>query len=297
MCTICSPWINMLFVVAYTCILNLCSHRVIHNNYSFMMDDMFLYHASNFFERCLSYANSHMHIHIMMDDVYIYHAHNFFGLCLFCVGTHEYLSTSQSHELTKRALESNDDLGSHGLPFPPLTSRISSTWPSHGYGLFSITYSMPILLCSLCTICSFLCLCHAFLTHALHCTWWLILILVCVFASLVEIVLVIAMFLLRTIPMMILWSCFVFVLAICHVHCLCPLFCNHDMIDLIASHMLNNCSFPLCPIPMMILWSCFVFVFAICHVHCLYLLFALMTWLPWFTLVCCIFALLACTTW
>ena len=87
--------------VPYTCILNLCPHRVIHNNYSFMMDDMCLYHASNFFERCLSCANSHMHIHIMMDDVYIYHTHNLFRLCLFCVGTHEFLSTSQSHELTK----------------------------------------------------------------------------------------------------------------------------------------------------------------------------------------------------
>ena len=108
--------------VPYTCILNLCPHRVIHNNYPFMMDDMFLYHASNFFERCLSCANSHVHIHIMMDDVYIYHAHNFFGSCLFCVGTHEYLSTSQSHELTKRALESNDALGSHGLSFPLLSS-------------------------------------------------------------------------------------------------------------------------------------------------------------------------------
>ena len=84
---------------------------------------MFLYHASNFFEHFLSYANSHVHIHIMMDDVYIYHAHNFFGLCLFCVGTQEYLSTSQSHELTKRALESNVDLGSHGFSFPPLTWR------------------------------------------------------------------------------------------------------------------------------------------------------------------------------
>ena len=156
--------------VPYTCILNLYPHRVIHNNYSFMMDDMFLYHASNFFERCLSCANSHVHIHIMMDDVYIYHAHNFFGLCLFCVGTHEYLSTSQSHELTKRALESNDDLGSHGLSFPPFSSHISSTWPSLGYGLLSITYSMPILPCSLCMICSFLCLCHAFVTHALHYT-------------------------------------------------------------------------------------------------------------------------------
>ena len=59
----------------------------------------------------------------MMDDVYIYHTHNLFRLCLFCVGTHEFLSTSQSHELTKRALESNDDLGYHGLSFPPLSSR------------------------------------------------------------------------------------------------------------------------------------------------------------------------------
>ena len=33
-----------------------------------------------------------------------------------------YLSTSQSHELTKQALERIDDLGSHGLSFPPLSS-------------------------------------------------------------------------------------------------------------------------------------------------------------------------------
>ena len=131
-------------------------NHVEHNNYSFMMDDMFLYRASSFLEQCLSCANAHMHIHIMMDDVYIYHAHNFFGLCLFCVGTHEYLSTSQSHELTKRARESNDDLGSHGLSLPPLSSRIYSTCPSHGYGFLANTYSMPILPCSLCMICSFL---------------------------------------------------------------------------------------------------------------------------------------------
>ena len=128
------------------------------------------------------------------------------------------------------------------------TSRISSTWPSLGYGLLSITYYMPILPCSLCMICSFPCLCHAFVTHAFHYTWWLILLRAYVFASLVEILLVIAMF-------------------------------------------------ALCPMPMMILWSCFVFVLAICHVHCLCLLFAHMTWLPWFPLTCCIFAPLVCTTW
>ena len=59
----------------------------------------------------------------MMDDVYIYHAHTIFPLSLFCVGTHVYSSTSQSQELTKRALESNDDLGSRGLSLPPFPSR------------------------------------------------------------------------------------------------------------------------------------------------------------------------------
>ena len=87
-------------VLSHTC-YNLHPNHVEHNNYHCMMDDIFLYHAPNLFERCLSCANSHIYIHIMMDDVYIYHAHTFFGLCLFCVGTHEYLSTSQSHELTK----------------------------------------------------------------------------------------------------------------------------------------------------------------------------------------------------
>src|SRR5215216_3580977 len=109
-------------VVPHTC-YGLHLHHVEHNNYHCMMDDMFLYRASNFFERCLSCANAHVHIHIMMDDVYIYHAHTSFGLCLFFVGTHEYLSTSQSHELKKRALESNGDLGFRGFSFPPLPSR------------------------------------------------------------------------------------------------------------------------------------------------------------------------------
>ena len=88
-----------------------------------MMDDMFLYHASHLFEHWLFCANRHMHVRIMMDDVYIYHAHTIFSLSLFCVGTYEHSSTSQSHELTKRALESNDDLGSRGLSSPPFPSR------------------------------------------------------------------------------------------------------------------------------------------------------------------------------
>ena len=93
-------------------------HYAIHNNKPLMMDDMFLYHASHSFERWIFCAHRHMHVCIIMDDVYIYHAHTIFPLSLFCVGTHVYSSTSQSQELTKRALESNDDLGSRGLSLP-----------------------------------------------------------------------------------------------------------------------------------------------------------------------------------
>ena len=69
-------------------------------------------------------------------------------------------------------------------------------------------------------------------THALHYTWWLTLLLVCVFASLVEILLVSAMFAMCSIPMVILWSCFVLVLAICHVHCLYLLFSHMTWLPL-----------------------------------------------------------------
>ncbi|KAM3312679.1 hypothetical protein ACQJBY_032487 [Aegilops geniculata] len=230
----------------YNCILDLCPHRVIHNNYFFMMDDMFLYHASNFFERCLSCANSHMHIHIMMDDVYIYHAQTFFRLCLFCVGTHEYSSTSQSHEFTKRALESNDDSGSHGVSFPPLPSRKDSvhlfymalTWLwvivhyifyAHlaMFTLHDMLIPMPFpCTCDPCfalhmmidsstcmCICKLggdsACYCHVpFANHSYDDT----MILPCVRA--------------------------------CDMPCALsmPTICTHDMIDLLASHMLNNCS-------------------------------------------------------
>ena len=101
-----------------------CLHYAIHKNKPFMMDDMFIYHASHLFEHWIFCANHHKHVHIIMDDVYIYHAHTIFPLPLFCVGTYGYSSTSQSHELTKRALESNDDLGSLGMPISaPFPSR------------------------------------------------------------------------------------------------------------------------------------------------------------------------------
>ena len=93
------------------------------------------------------------------------------------------MSTSQSHELTKRALESNDDLGSHGLPFPPLSSRKDFThffymaltwlWVVVHYILYAhlamfTLHDMPIPM-------PLPCICDP----CLHYTWWLILILVC----------------------------------------------------------------------------------------------------------------------
>ena len=48
---------------------------------------------------------------------------------------------------------------------------------------------------------------------------------------------------------------------------------------------------------MTIHYSYLVFMLVICQVHYLCPLFAHMTWLPWLPLVRCIFALLACMTW
>ena len=58
----------------------------------------------------------------MMDDVYIYHAHTMFLLSQYCADPHIHSSTSRSYELTKRALESNEAMGSLGalVIHPPL---------------------------------------------------------------------------------------------------------------------------------------------------------------------------------
>ena len=50
----------------------------------------------------------------MVDDVFIYHAHMLFALLCACVGYLDFVSTSTSHELTIRALESE----------PPSTTMI-----------------------------------------------------------------------------------------------------------------------------------------------------------------------------
>ena len=84
------------------------------------------------------------------------------------------LPHSKSHELTKRALESNDDLGTHGLSFPPLPSRkdfahffyMALTWQWVVLHYISFAHIATFTLHDM----PFLCLCHAFVTHALHYT-------------------------------------------------------------------------------------------------------------------------------
>src|ERR1041384_7559637 len=87
-----------------------------------MMDDMFLYRASHFFEHWISCPNRYTHVHIMMDDVYIYHVHTLFLLSQCCVGPYIHSSNSRAHELMKQSLESNEALGSLGalVLHPPL---------------------------------------------------------------------------------------------------------------------------------------------------------------------------------
>ena len=128
------------------------------------------------------------------------------------------------------------------------TTRIYSTWLSHGYGLYITCYFMPILSCSLCMLCLLLCLCHLIVTLACNFPWFKIMLLLCVFACLVEILVAIAMFIMCLVLLMLFCSYPPFMLVICIVHYSCPPFAH-------------------------------------------------MTYLTWFFLVCCIFAILACLPW
>ena len=151
------------------------------------------------------------------------------------------------------------------------TTRISFTWLSHGYGLFTTCHLMPILLCSLCMLCLLLCLCHAIVTLACIYPWFTIMLLLCVFACLVDILVSIAMF----------TMCLMLLLLVVLGESWCP-------IAIYIWPLANT---------LMIFFSYLAFMIVICHVHYSCPLFAHMTCLPWFLLVCCIFALLAYLTW
>ena len=73
------------------------------------------------------------------------------------------------------------------------TTHNSSTWLSHGYGPFTTSHIMLILPCSLCMLCLFTWFCHAIVTLACIYPWFTIMILLCVFACLVDILVAIDM--------------------------------------------------------------------------------------------------------
>ena len=98
------------------------------------------------------------------------------------------------------------------------TTRISSTWLSHDYGLFTTCHLMPILLCSLCMLCLLLCLCHAIVTLACIYPWFTIMLLLCVFACLVEILVAITMFIMCLMLLILFFSHPPFMLVLCHVN-------------------------------------------------------------------------------
>ena len=223
--------------VPYTCMLNLHPHRVIHNNYSFMMDDMFLYHASNFYERFLSCVNSHVHIHIMMDDVYIYHAHNFFGLCLFCVGYLDYVSTSTSRELTIRALESEPHTFDHDSFLRHLSYHFGIVKNAQGHAMKVISFlSMDIADHTTCAACTMRLIVHL---GPLDCTHVRDLASTCHFHRSMHHDIYALCVASNS------WIIFSYHMLGCnntissHMPCLIDCY----MIYLIASHMMNNCSF------------------------------------------------------
>ena len=104
------------------------------------------------------------------------------------------------------------------------TTRISLTWLSHGYGLYTDCCFMLILPCSLCVLCLLLCLCHAIVTLACIYPWFTIMLLLCVFACLVEILVAIAMFIMCLMLLMLFCSYHPFMLVLCHVNYSCTLF-------------------------------------------------------------------------
>ena len=131
------------------------------------------------------------------------------------------------------------------------TTRISLTWLSHGYGLFTTCHLMLIFPCSLCMLFLLLCLCHAIVTLACIYPWFTIMLLLCVFACLVEILVAIAMFIMCLVLLMLFCPYLAFMLVICHVHYSCPLF----------AHM-----------------TCLPWFLLVC---CIFALLACLTWLLW----------------
>ena len=79
----------------------------------------------------------------MLDDVFIYHAHTFFVLLCACVGYLDLLSTSTSHELTIRALESEPPPTTTILHRTCLYFGIVKDAQGHAFKVISFSFENP----------------------------------------------------------------------------------------------------------------------------------------------------------
>ena len=180
----------------------------------------------------------------MMDDVFIYHAHTFFALFCACVGYLDFVSTSTSRELTIRALESEPHTFDHDslLHHSCLCFGIVKDAQGHAFKVISFSFenpqttSMHIVDHTTCIACTMRLICHL---GPPSCTHVRDLASTCHFHRSMHH------------DIYALWvasnswiTCSDHMFGCNNVitsHMPCPIACH--MIDLIASHMMNNCSF------------------------------------------------------
>jgi len=178
----------------------------------------------------------------MMDDVFIYHAHMFFVLLCACVGYLDLVSTSTSRELTIRAPESEPPSTTTTLHHTCLCFGIVKDAQGHAFKViyFSLekpkTMSMNIVDHTTCVACTLRLICHlgplyyahvsdiAFIQDR-HFSMYHDKYALCVASNS--------------------WISCPYDMFGCNnvnfSHMSCPITCH--MIDLIASHMMNNFSF------------------------------------------------------
>jgi hypothetical protein len=179
---------------------------------------------------------------IMMDDVFIYHAHTFFLLLCACVGYLDFVSTSTSRELTIRALESEPPSSMMILHHTCLYFGIVKDAQEHAFKVISFSFenpqtmSMHIVDHTTCVACTMRLICHL---GPLACAHDRDLASTCHFHNSMH----------HDIYALCVASnswitCSYHMFGCNNVitsHMPCPIDCY--MLALIASHMLNNCSF------------------------------------------------------
>ena len=171
-----------------------------------------------------------------MDDVFIYHAHTFFALFCACVGNLDLVSTSTSRELTIQALESEPPTFDHDSLLHHIAYHFGIVKDAQGHAFEVISFylentqtmSIHIVDHTSCVACTMTLCPHASgLASTYHCNVPMPhdICALCVASSS--------------------WiTCSYHMFGCNNVtssQMPCPIACH--MLDLIASHMMNNCSF------------------------------------------------------